>query len=365
MASGCAARFRATGEAPFESARSWLSSLATSARVDRGEPENDLLALFVFPFDVGRAAGTDRDLHEAWIPGRVERHDPAGRVIVVEWDAVEEDAETTDRVARASVADEEEWTREEWTRAVDFALERIRAGALRKVVLSRSRRVRGSYPYDPDRIFHSLRDAYPECHRYRYEPGDGSVFLGASPERLVALRGSRIEADAVAGTAADPRTLLEDPKERLEHGIVVEEVLAALRPVTENLEADSLPSMHRLRNVTHLRTRVHATARPGAHVLELAARLHPSPAVAGAPRDAALDLIRTLEPRPRGWYAGPIGWASAAGDGAFTLGLRGALLRGSEALLHAGAGIVLGSDPDREWDETEFKMRAMEDALRG
>jgi menaquinone-specific isochorismate synthase len=87
--------------------------------------------------------------------------------------------------------------------------------------------------------------------------------------------------------------------------------------------------------------------------------------VAGAPRDAALQLIRSLEPVPRGWYAGPIGWTSAGGEGELTLGLRAALTRGTRALLHAGAGIVLGSDPDREWEECESKMRAMEEALRG
>jgi isochorismate synthase len=289
-----------------------------------------------------------------------------GRVTVVEWEAAEEDGIAAERVARRDSHDDEGFTREEWTRAVDSALERIRSGSLRKVVLARSRRVKGSSPFDPDRISDALRDSYPACYRYRYEPGDGTVFLGASPERLVALSAGKIEADAVAGTAAEEaRALLDDPKERLEHDIVVEEVLAALRPVVSDVESDRVPSMHRLRNVTHLRTRIRAWARPGTHVLDLAARIHPSPAVAGAPRDAALELIRSLEPRPRGWYAGPIGWASAAGDGEFTLGLRAALLRGTEALLHAGAGIVLGSDPDREWVETESKMRAMEEALHG
>jgi menaquinone-specific isochorismate synthase len=365
QASGCVARLRTNGESPLESARSWLSTVASTARFVGGDSGASLVALVVFPFDAGHATHSNRDRH-AWIPARIERRDASGRVTGIEWHTDDEDAGMASEAAHDGPVPEQDFTREAWTRAVEAALERIRSESLRKVVLARSRRVRGSEPFDADRILDALRDAYPACYRFRYEPGDGSIFLGASPERLVALRGGTIEADAVAGTAAgEGRELLDDRKERLEHDIVVEEVVRALRPVAESVEADDIPSVQRLRNVTHLRTRVRASARPGAHVLDLAARIHPSPAVAGAPREAALDLIRSLEPRPRGWYAGPIGWASAAGEGELTLGLRAALLRGSEALLHAGAGIVLGSDPDREWDECESKMRAMEEALRG
>lgn len=322
------------------------------------------MALVVFPFDTDPATHSDH-LH-AWIPARIERRDANGRVTGIEWQAEDEEHGPAPDGTKNGSLPELDFTREGWTRAVESALEHIRSGSLRKVVLARSRRVHGTAPFDADRILDALRDAYPACYRFRFEPGDGSIFLGASPERLVALRGDAIEADAVAGTAAgEGRALLDDRKERLEHDIVVEEVVGALRLVAEEVEAEDVPSVHRLRNVTHLRTRVRASARPGTHVLDLAARIHPNPAVAGAPREAALDLIRSLEPRPRGWYAGPIGWASAAGEGELTLGLRAALLRGSEALLHAGAGIVLGSDPDREWDECESKMRAMEEALRG
>jgi isochorismate synthase len=364
-ASGVAARLCVSGPDRFDDVRALLASLASSARLEGGDVDECLLAMLVFPFDSAAETDPGADLHRAWIPSRIEQREASGRARVIEWSAGDETPAAATSTHRSPWLDGG-WSREGWTRAVETALERIRAGSVRKVVLARSRVVRGSTAFDTDGIFRALGDSYPACYRYRYESGDGSVFLGASPERLIALRSGQLEADAVAGTSgSEDGALLDDPKERLEHDIVVEEVLAALRHVADQVEADPAPSTHRLRNVTHLRTRIRAAARPHTHVLDVAARIHPSPAVAGAPRDAALELIRFLEPRPRGWYAGPIGWAAAGGDGELTLGLRAALTRGAEAILFAGAGIVLGSDPGREWEECETKMRAMEEALRG
>jgi isochorismate synthase len=180
-----------------------------------------------------------------------------------------------------------------------------------------------------------------------------------------------VEADAVAGTArldgneadAAGLALLSDPKERREHDLVVREILAALGEICRGASADSRPALQRLRHVAHLRTRITATAAPGTHILDLVARLHPTPAVAGTPREEAMRLIRDLEPRGRGWYAGPIGWMNGDGDGDFAVGIRSAFVRNDVALLYAGAGIVAGSDPDREWDECEAKLRFMEDGL--
>ncbi|HET9251120.1 MAG TPA: isochorismate synthase [Candidatus Eisenbacteria bacterium] len=370
VATGSVARFERAGGDPFGEVRTWLDALATSARLDGASMDGRsvaerLTAMMVFPFDTRSGAEVASSLYRAWIPRRVERRDASGAVQVVEWRSKEQ--EPAERRAPERPAwTEDAWSRDGWTRGVETSLERIRSGSLIKVVLSRCRIVRGSDSYDTEAIFRALNETYPGCYRFRYEGGDGSAFLGASPERLVAHRQGRIEADAVAGTGANGGgSLLEDPKETLEHEIVVKEILAALRPVADRVEADSVPSTHRLRNVTHLRTRVRAAARPGTHVLDLAARIHPSPAVAGSPRDAALELIRALEPASRGWYAGPIGWVSAGGEGELTLGLRAAMTRGREALLQAGAGIVLGSDPAREWEECEAKMLAMEEALRG
>jgi len=103
---------------------------------------------------------------------------------------------------------------------------------------------------------------------------------------------------------------------------------------------------------------------PAPSALELAAALHPTPAVAGTPTPSALEVIAALEPFDRGCYAGPVGWVGADGDGEWALALRCAELAGERATLFAGAGIVPDSDPALELDETERKFRAFLDSLR-
>ena len=116
--------------------------------------------------------------------------------------------------------------------------------------------------------------------------------------------------------------------------------------------------------VAHLATPIRGRlAAPAPSALELARRLHPTPAVGGTPRAAALDAIRALEGFDRGRYAGPVGWVDARGDGEWAIALRGAELDGARARLVAGAGIVAGSDPDAEWAETQAKLEPMLRAL--
>jgi isochorismate synthase EntC len=104
-------------------------------------------------------------------------------------------------------------------------------------------------------------------------------------------------------------------------------------------------------------------AKPGTHVLDLVERLHPTPAVAGAPGDLALAFLREHEPVDRGWYAGVVGWMDADGNGDFVVGIRSAFLEERRTLLFAGAGIVAGSNPDAEWEETELKLSMMREAI--
>jgi len=139
--------------------------------------------------------------------------------------------------------------------------------------------------------------------------------------------------------------------------------VAALRASGVDATAPPEPSVARVRHLLHLRTKIQGSAPPGTHILDLVSSLHPTPAVAGTPAGAAMEFILAHEPRPRGWYAGPIGWMDGAGNGDFSVGLRSALLDGDRALLIAGAGIVPGSDPDREWNECESKMAFLEEIL--
>lgn len=361
VGSGEAARFAGRGLERFEEAKRWLEAARSAVRTEGARTS---------PVAVGAFGFGDGDVALAWIPSTLCVRDAEGAVRIDSWQGSVDRAPVRPSILPSRRPDDD---REWWLGAVEEALRRIERGTLEKVVLARSRILTGSSPYDPLASFLALRERYPECHRFFIGMDDGTAFLGASPERLVSLRGRAIDADAVAGTArvdsddeaGAARRLLDSAKERNEHAIVAREIVAALRSCGASAEVEAEPSTLRLRHVLHLRSRIEGVAPPGMGVLDLARAIHPSPAVLGTPRDAALETIQEWEPRDRGWYAGPVGWMSANGDGELTLGLRSALLDGSRALLHAGAGIVAGSDPDREWDECDAKMRFAAEVLRG
>jgi salicylate biosynthesis isochorismate synthase/menaquinone-specific isochorismate synthase len=138
---------------------------------------------------------------------------------------------------------------------------------------------------------------------------------------------------------------------------------AALGEVCEQVDAPGEPTLMRLRNVQHLFTPLRGTVRGDAGVLDLVGRLHPTPALGGQPREAALAWIREREGLDRGWYGAPVGWVDARGQGEFAVAIRSALVGRYEASLFAGAGIVAASDPEREERETNIKLRAMLGAL--
>ena len=158
--------------------------------------------------------------------------------------------------------------------------------------------------------------------------------------------------------------LLSSSKDRWEHRITIDWLLAGLLPFCSYVDAEPDPSIVSLANVHHLGTLVEGRlSSPSASVLELVAALHPTPAVGGAPQDAALALIDEIEGAERGRYAGPVGWVDDAGNGSFAVGIRSAELAGNEARLMAGVGVVADSDPAAELAETRSKFRAMVGAL--
>ena len=202
-----------------------------------------------------------------------------------------------------------------------------------------------------------------------------TTFLGATPERLVRTVGRSFETVAIAGSAArgaDPAddarlaaALLASEKDREEHAVVVDTLRSNLSPIVESLHVAEAPAILPLHHVQHLVTPITGTLRDEAGLLALGGQLHPTPAVGGAPRDVALDLIAEHEGFDRGWYAGPIGWLGADGDGELMVALRCGLVAGRDATLFAGCGIVADSDPAREWDESRLKLRTMTTALGG
>jgi isochorismate synthase len=192
-------------------------------------------------------------------------------------------------------------------------------------------------------------------------------FLGATPERLLAKSGLTIETEAMAGSVeAGERkqaALLSSSKDLSEHVIVVREIVREIESLCARISFPESPAAHALRDVVHLYTPIHAELAQPCHVLELVERLHPTPAVGGVPRGAAVTWISEHEPNERGYYASPVGWFDEDGNGAFWVGLRSALLDGAHAHLYAGAGIVAGSDARQELAETELKLAALKSAL--
>jgi menaquinone-specific isochorismate synthase len=259
---------------------------------------------------------------------------------------------------------------EVWGAMIGDALARIRAHELEKVVPMALCRVAAAGTLDAPAALARIAALYPDCFRFAFQRGC-AVFLGASPERLVEKRGLAVEADALAGSAprrpeADARAaaaLLESDKDRREHRAVVDAVEAAIRPLAARIRVPGAPVVRTLRNVHHLHTPISATLARPAHVLDLVRALHPTPAVCGTPRDAAIRWIADHEPATRGWYAGAVGWLDAAGDGAFAVAIRSGVLARREAWLYAGAGIVEGSDAALEYAETRLKQAPMLAAL--
>jgi menaquinone-specific isochorismate synthase len=264
---------------------------------------------------------------------------------------------------------------ESWNESVERALRRIEAGGVRKIVLSRELRyVNADGDLKPWRVVRSLQAAGPRgivfCFRFHAD----AAFLGATPERLAHVQDRNIRCDCLAGTAArggDPIEdaqravdLLASEKDLREHRFVRDGILDALRPHTVWLETTARPEVLYLARLLHLESPVRGFLKAGVSFGDVLKSLHPTPAVGGSPRDLAVPLIRGLEGRPRGWYAGPIGWVSSSSMD-LAVGIRSAVVRGPALIVTGGAGIVAGSDPAAEWEETARKAASLVSPILG
>ena len=263
--------------------------------------------------------------------------------------------------------------RDAWSRAVRDTLGAIREGEIAKAVLARILDVSTTGTLDPVDVLEYLRYENTEAHVFLFEPEPGAPIVGAAPETIATVHGDEFHATAVAGSVPRGRTgaeqrdfacqLLSSEKDRVEHAYTVEDIVARLAPLASGVEAETDPHVLTLARIQHLETRIRAVLNPGTSVLDVVAALHPTPAVCGLPRDAALDFLLREEPFERGWYAGPVGWFDTAGNGVFVPALRTAVARETTWRLFAGAGIVPGSQPDLEWEETGIKFEPVLRAL--
>lgn len=251
---------------------------------------------------------------------------------------------------------------------VHTILEAIRDGRLRKAVLARVLDVSLPEPVDPARLLTRLRRVNHAAHVFLFQPTPGAVLAGAAPEVVASLRGSSFRATAVAGSIgrgrdADEdqalgRRLLASVKDREEQEVTLREMIRVLESRVERPGGgEPEPHLLVLPRIQHLESEIEGRARPGETILGLVSALHPTPAVCGLPREVALELLREVEPFQRGWYAGPVGWFDTDGNGEFVPALRSAVGAGRNWRLLAGAGIVPGSAPAPEWEETAMKLQ--------
>jgi len=256
---------------------------------------------------------------------------------------------------------------------VGKALEDIRIGAYEKIVLARGLELKADVPWQPLIALNRLRERFSGCFTFSVGGGGARSFIGATPERLLQIRDGHLLTEAIAGSsprgesagedAKYARALLESEKDQHEHACVRDSILRRLKKVGVEARAESEPCLLPLANVQHLRTQISAEVGEAVHLLDILPEMHPTPAVGGTPRKAAVSRIADLEKIDRGLYSGVVGWFNHLNEGEMVVGIRSALIEGTTARLYAGAGIVEGSDPEKEMRETEMKLHALLDVL--
>lgn len=251
-------------------------------------------------------------------------------------------------------------------------LKSIRSNNLEKLVIAHTQDIISPSSFKLFKSLNNLRRLYPNCYIFSISNGKGQNFIGASPERLISIHNQELITDALAGSAPRGKTpsedtdlakrLLSSDKENHEHQVVIDFItqrLYHLGIVPQLLP----PQLRQLSNIQHLWTPISAKVPAKVTPLEIVAELHPTPAVAGVPRDVACEAITRYENFERGLYAAPLGWVDYQGNSEFIVGIRSALIDSDRARLYAGAGIVAGSHPDKELAEIQLKLQALLKAL--
>ncbi len=258
---------------------------------------------------------------------------------------------------------------------VSRALHEIKSGEVSKIVLARQLTFDVFAKLCPFSIAHGLRARFPDCHAFSLSAPDQGIWVGASPETLAHLRGNSLRTEALAGSA--PRgpsagkdahwgeTLLAREKEVREHQLVIESIHRRLASVGVSSLHQGLPRLLRLANLQHVRTPVEGKIPPGLHPFDILSALHPTPAMGGTPRTPALSKLAQIEQCPRGWYSGVAGWMDSRGRAEFIVPIRCGRLLKNSLTLYAGAGIVEGSIPQLEKNETDWKLQAMLEVITG
>lgn len=273
-----------------------------------------------------------------------------------------------------SQQDKKIYYQEKWLQTVQKATELIKANRFEKVVLAREVLLSFDQPIPIHLVLNKLKKTLSTSYLFAFEVGK-KCFVGATPERLVKKKGKQVFSTCLAGSIKRGKNkieddllgeqLLRDPKNLLEHEIVVRMIKNAFEKCCDEVETKDSPTLLKTQNIQHLYTPIKGKIKNGFSLMDVVEKLHPTPALGGYPKKEALQFIRDEEPMERGWYAAPIGWIDLEDNGEFVVAIRSTLIDHRQAYLFAGCGIVQDSIPEEEWKETEIKLGPMLYALGG
>lgn len=265
-------------------------------------------------------------------------------------------------------------SKEKYLYSIEKAKDYIKKGDIFQTVLSRRTEV--DFKGDTFEMYRALRKLNPSPYLF-YLDFDETNIIGSSPEMLVRLENKTLTTRPLAGTR--PRSkdieedeklkvdLLTDEKERAEHVMLVDLHRNDMGRVSEfgSVKVDELMGIEKYSHVQHIVSNVTSTLRKDKDCFDALKSCFPAGTVTGAPKIRAMEIIEELEPVRRGPYAGVVGYFDFSGNMDFAITIRTVFTKKNKAYLQAGAGIVLDSIPENEFIETENKMGAMINALKG
>ena len=264
---------------------------------------------------------------------------------------------------------QEEARKFDFTEGVESAVADIKQGLFKKIVLARSEVRKSDSDLNPIYPLARMREQFWGCHCFAFGNNQGTTFVGATPELLFQLKDNRVKTHALAGSisrgsnaredAELGNALLQSEKDRHEQELVREAIVRRLETIGFKISTDQQTRLLKLKNIQHLNTQISGKSESPVSYWKILQTLHPTPAVGGSPREVALPRLRHYETLDRSLYTGAVGYVGKNGSGRAFVSIRSAAVSKNSLTLYAGAGIVDGSDPEKEWTETDLKMDAM------
>ena len=254
---------------------------------------------------------------------------------------------------------ENETSKQDFYSMIDKSKTLIKDTELEKIVISRKKTYQFKFNTQSQLDFIAqCENKFPKCATFLYDFKDGNIFFGVTPETLFKTKGNQFYSEAIAGTF-DSKTEEASPKELKEHLFVVNDIKEKISNFSYNENTELKPATINLGKMTHLKTAIKCNLKEGTNPFDMIYNLHPTPAVAGYPKNIAIHNIGTLEKHDRGWYSGPIGWIDSNYNSNFKVAIRSGIAKKEKIHIYAGCGITKESDPESEYSESEMKFNSI------